>query len=540
MEIRDLRRGEFQILNGIATYDLIPGDPNISSALDFLKSIQIAAFDLLPDGNKGNNTTSQTKDAIVVGTKARASTFATVTPQLPVMILRDPPGDESYSHIEQSQTMTTSNRFYALANATENIWTTTKTGTKFETGVLGFSTEVDVSSDIGNSLESSQTLLNSEEMLTSITTKTAFSTSDNSLVIGSKGDVFIGAAMNLSYAAADVLAFDMANCRIVEDVKLVIGSDGYIPSTTYVYTEDHIRSAVIPGLQLLADFTPNPDSALYYLDQIKSWEQVIKLNEDLKKSAIDYGTNHNYSFNGGAGAIEESTIASATTTTTYEFSLEIDAGIALEAGIEAAGVGFEGGVMVNLRAETGDAQETTLTDEIEVGYVIDDDDPYDAFSVDIFVDPVYQTPIFKTFGSETSCPFEEGSLPIDDPGIVIQNPVQTGIAPNNSALFTFNLFHSGQSSNTNTNERKYRLELNSGSNPDGATITIGGIQQGSEEYDILKSSPQQVTVTVTKLGASSVYSYEGLEFLLYPACYDAASFAALAGQLASAKLSVFF
>ncbi len=522
---------------GMASYVMIPGSPNITP--DFTKNIQFVAKNLESDGSEGNNSVSQQLDLIVLGARARESTFATVTPQIPVMILRDPPGDLSYSHIQTAQTMVTSNRFYTRESTTNNSWATVSVGSKFSTGI-GFITEFKVTAELTASLEASQSILNTEELLTSITSTSAFSTSDAENVIGEKGDVFIGAAMNLSYAAADIIKFDADNCRIIEDVNLVIASDGYLPSTTYVYTRDHIRVSVIPNLKLLADNSPNPDSSAYYLGQIKLWQQVLALNEELKEQATSYGTSHNYSFNGGAGGIAESTIARATQTRNVEFSLEIDAGVAAEAGIKVAGAGFSGGVMTNFRMETGESQTTTLTNEVEIGYVIDDDDINDVFSVDVFVDPVYQTPIFKTFGSETSCPYEAGSLPIDDPNIVIQNPVQTGLDANTTAVFTLNLFHNGQSENTNTDTRKYRLELNSGSNPDGAIVRIGGISQGSEEYDIPKDNPQQVTITIDKVPASQIFSYEGIEFLLYPACYSAASLADAAGQLASAKLSVFF
>ncbi len=84
-----------------------------------------------------------------------------------------------------------------------------------------------------------------------ISTTEMLKTSDSDAIIGSEGDVYMGAAINLLYAKTDILDYDAENCTVVRDTGIVWNGDGF--KTTYLYTESHIRESVLPGLQTLAD-----------------------------------------------------------------------------------------------------------------------------------------------------------------------------------------------------------------------------------------------------------------------------------------------
>ncbi|MCB0685707.1 MAG: helix-turn-helix transcriptional regulator, partial [Saprospiraceae bacterium] len=79
------------VKNGYAYYTLIAGDPNILAP--FTKSMTYVA-------HVGNaNTPPKTVQVIVTGAVKRGNTFATTSPQIPYLILRDPPGDGSYAFL---------------------------------------------------------------------------------------------------------------------------------------------------------------------------------------------------------------------------------------------------------------------------------------------------------------------------------------------------------------------------------------------------------------------------------------------------------
>ncbi len=519
------------ISNGIAVYQILPGDPNIIEAEDFLKTIEYTAFNI--DGDElGTNTVQGSNSVIVLGSKARASNFTTVTPQIPMLILRDPPGDASYSSVEIGNSLVVSNKFFARENTAVETWGEVKVGTKFETGI-GFITEFEVEATLNSSLTATQEAINTNELVTTISTTETYSTNASGSYIGSKSDVFIGAAINLTYAAADILSFDDANCRIIEDVDLVIAPDSI--ATKFFFSQNHIENTLIPSLQLIADNTANPDTMQFYLDQIQHWQNMLQYNEDLKENSAIFQSN--ITFDGLTGPVVSQTSISQQSTESFEFLVEIDASVAAAAGIEVAGAGFSGGVKTSFRTQSGSSTSLTQINTFTTQYSIDDDDAFDAMTVDIYSDPVYKTPIFKLISGQTSCPYEPETSPLDIPDLVVTNPIKTNLDPSQPVSFQFNLYNN---SAVNTGvDRLYNFELNTNSFPYDGTFSIAGETSNSiTDQAIGFQDPVPITVTLNK--GPTTDSYEGVEFTLYPSCYGNSVSAAAAGQLAVASISAYF
>src|SRR5690606_25678376 len=57
----------------------------------------------------------------------------------------------------------------------------------------------------------------STENVVTITNSSKFSTSSNPNIIGTVGDVYVGAAINFEYSLADVLEFDLQTCSLKLD-----------------------------------------------------------------------------------------------------------------------------------------------------------------------------------------------------------------------------------------------------------------------------------------------------------------------------------
>lgn len=489
------------ISRGQVVYRMVPQSVNIISP--YTKTLQVTAF-------VDQEMTTFSEDFVVTGIRPRDQTFTTVSPSIPFNILRDPPGDASYSYLEENTTSEVAMRFFGELSGSVNAWGEVKSGTKFQAGI-GLSTETEIWGSIGGSLEVGATLSGQAEQVLSITNSSYFATSDNQQITGTDGDVYVGAALNLLYALSDIVEFDSDNCQVVTDVDLIMANDGF--ATTFMYTENHIREVLIPDLQRLEQFyeAQGSDSSAIYTNQISVWQQTMERNADLKKDA---GFVENRSFSAGA-PYESSITKSSSSSLSVEFSAYIESSVAVEAGLEIGGTGVSGGVETRLRAELGKAETRTQLNSRTVGYYLSDDDPGDFFSVNIRNDKVYATPVFELVSGRSSCPFEKGTQPREGVQLQADRYVATNVNPSSSAVFQLSLGNISQSEET----RGYRLAFIQSSNPNGAKVRIGGSEvQGAITYVIPFGQAATATVEIEK--GPLAHDYPNLRFALLSGCND--------------------
>lgn len=493
---------ELPITNGQVVYTVIPGAPNLTAPN--LKSLTITAKDTL------GQSVVYTKNVLVTGGRPRNSTFTTVTPEIPIMILHDPPGDASYAFVEANETMETTTSFYHEKAGSVNTWAAAKVGASFTVGV-GFEVENEVYAELTGGLTVGGANTSSEEITTSISTTELFSTSGNDDIVGAKGDVFIGGAMNLIYANTDVIDFDAATCSVVSSVELMIAPDGF--ETEYIYTEQHIAEFLIPDLLALAANQSNPDSVLFFLNQANVWEQALLRNEELKANAVPSNPfQGNVSFS--AGTVKDLTVtAERSSTLSWEFNVEVESEVAFAAGIESAGAGLEGGVTVGLRTDFGESESQTTTSSLTTGFHLEDGDIGDSYSVDILTDPVYQTPVFALRAAETSCPYEESTLQRDVPVLAVDQAIEVDVDPVGQAEFTLLLRNESESEET----RDYKLSvINSSIN--GAELLIGGFPLPDWGPEPINFGGETEVIVKVGRGSTGIFSYENLLFRLYADC----------------------
>lgn len=454
------------------------------------------------------SATDISKNVVVTGLKSDIGTFTTVSPELPLKILHDPQGDLSYSFWESNKTTEEAIRFFRSEGNSTTGWLDVKLGTKFEAGI-GLTVESAFWGSIKGSLNSTARNVTSSESILSISNTQLFSTANNEDVVGAQGDVYIGSAMNLLYSKTHVLTYKNSCILTLKD-DFIIAPNGF--ATEYVYSEDHIVNTVIPTLTAFRDNPSNtPAEKARYSNQVSVWEQTLANNERNKKRAP---FEKNISFDGAVGQISSTTTATTTKSSTVEFELEVNEELATELGMEIGGSGASGGVIINAKVETGGSTTSTTIKSTTTGYVLDDGDNGDYFSIDIKKDPVYDTPVFQLVAGTSSCPWEPGTQPRDEMQLVCAVPSVSNIPAAGEAEFTLLLSNTSQSAETRT----YLLSFDQSSNPSGAVITIGGSPVvGNTPYTIAYLGSVQVVVKV-KRGAASVYSYTGLKFTLKDAC----------------------
>ncbi|MEQ8238944.1 MAG: LamG domain-containing protein, partial [Cyclobacteriaceae bacterium] len=380
-DISDLNQQTIDFSNGHGSYKLAVGVPNILSggAKPYQKRIQVVAKDQF------NRQGDAIEWVYVTGDKPRNVDFATTTPEIPYMILRSPPGDQSMTYLEEGQTFSNSMQLALASDIENNVYGELSLGGKVVTdaGSPVFTTQLEVETQktTTGSLTFGSSLTSSSEVQQEITTTQAIST------VPGFGDVYVGGAMNLLYGITDKLTFD--GCEVVLSEDITFFPDGF--HTTFIYSEDFIIGTVIPELESIGD-----------TDGAEMWKQIIIMNSLLKKAAK---FEENISFDGGA-ELSRSMTESITSSMTYETSVFIEPSIGDEFGFEVNGNGFSAGRNTKMRIQMGQSSNSTLNKTRTIGYKFADDDFGDNFTVNIKSDPVYGTPVFDMVSGASSCPYE--------------------------------------------------------------------------------------------------------------------------------------
>ncbi len=501
-----------QIRNGFGFYPLRPGFPNILSGgiKPYQKRLEVTVS--TPGGAQVVSNWM-----MVTGAKPREKTFTTVSPEIPVLILRDPPGDGSYSFISKTTTICQTVSFSVQTDASINRWQNVRLGFGAEKPFFGMTGAY---VEVGGSLELGAKWVNTDEQEFCFTTKSKYSTSSEEQYVGSDADVYNGGAINLLYAICDILEYDVATCQPKLSKSLALGGTGF--KTTFSYTEHHIKNVLIRDLRNLANIyisRNNLDSARIYLDQLEVWEQVVDRNTRLKKDAI-FSLNRTFS----AGANDEySEETKRRHATNFEFNAYLTPEVTIELGADIVKdySSTKGGQKLRFSYNTGNSTKNETTTMNEVGYGLKDNDIGDAFSVDIKKDMVYGTPVFDLVGGSSSCPWEQKTFAREGVSLSIDPTVQYSVPSDSLATFTITLGNLSNETNT------YRLEIDEAS-AQGATIKINDKDFIEPEIDSMSNIIAEVTV---KKGQNN-YNYEDLQLIFKSRCD---------GQIVDKKkFSVFF
>ena len=486
--------------NGADTISLPGGEPNIIAP--FQKNFKLTYTD-----KYGRQAPEIIRNVVVLGIKNAPGSFVTVSPEIPLMILHDPPGDQSTSFWETNKTNETAMRFYTAKTQVDGGFVEAKLGTRFMLG-FGYTSEVSIWGTLNFSQQVTARVNDAREAIITTTNTERYESSNSSYIIGDGGDVYIGAALNLKYAVGREVKY-ISPCVLGRDDKLAIAADSGF-ATRYAYTESHITGNIIPTLQNFAANSTDSAQRLRARNQISVWQQVVANNAANKAKAKFV---ENRSFNGATAPLPRYTTTSSTNSNTIEFSMEIDRGVAIGLGLEIAGIGVSGGFNVNMKVETGKSITTTSTETTIMGYVLDDKDDDDYFSVDVKKDPVYNSPVFTLVAGAASCPPEPPAQNRDGARLRIPNPVQSNIPANGQAVYYLYL---GNASESGEN-RGYKLRmLPTGQN--GAIVKIGAAP-ATDIFDfpnINFGEEEMVVVTVEK-GAGNFYNYQ-LQFVMESAC----------------------
>ena len=541
------------------THEVRHAEPNITGggAHPYQKSIQATATDAL------GRTGAVEEWTYVTGLRPRSLDFATTAPDIPFFILRDPPGDQSYSYLEEGETVATSLSFSQLDEAFAEVSATVHLGPdfKFGSGATGGLVPVayaeldaiDVTADFTAEFGLNISQSRSSEQTWSFTATERFSTTG-------AGDVYVGAALNVLYGITDVFSLDDA-CQPVLDEDLFFNPAGF--DTKFIYSESFLLESVIHELELIANSdapTVTDEDRANARQSADAWLGHIARNKALKEGAgelielpfdlldtarqflglapppslildqvtalgesqgllvpNDLETVRNVSFDAGA-SFESSQTLSTTSTLSADYELELEASIAVAAGATAAGVGVSGKAKIGIRTHLGQSISQSTAQTTTTGFVLADDDPGDNFSVDILNDGAYNTPVFRVRSATVSCPYEpewgdDVLIAVDNPVLAISPAQQVNVPPDEAAVFNLIL---GNSSEAGL-DREYGVSVQQDSNPDGAQIAINGVVvEDALTFDV--PFGEAITAAIEVFRGPQEYTYNDIELQAFSPC----------------------
>lgn len=491
--IADMTQFDTLMTEGQFKHKFKAGLPNIVPPYE--KLLQVTA-----EAHAEQNT--QTASAVVLGKRPRATTFASASPEIPTLIVRDPPGDGSSAFVEEGTTTCQTWSVSASNSENENDKVNISLGAETTTSVgVGAETELKIKATNNTTMEATTTFthLTTSTAETCLTFTETIATGDNDLIVGSEmgGDVYVGSAINFIYGITDELIWDTLNCSYFLDKGLYVYPDGF--GTVFIYSERFIENNIIPGLETIND-----------LESADRWRDIIERNNLLKEKAI---FSENISFDAGVNySLTETT--TLTESETHEFTAEFSDAFATEFGLTVNDVGLTGGLSVNLTTSESKSATNSESKTRTVGYNLADDDFFDNYSVDIKKDPVYGTPVFDVVSGQSSCPHEPNTQPREEVSFSANKQVAVNIPENDAATFTLTLGNIAQSDDIGF----YTLDLVPGSNPNNAEILIAGdVLNAPVTYSVLPGESIDVDFSVGR-GTSTEYIFEDLKVAYYSTC----------------------
>jgi hypothetical protein len=487
-------------------YEFVPYLPNIQGGYDrqYQNLIEFTVED-----ESLNRFSTRSDWVLTQGVKPLESTFATTSPELPFLILHDPPGDCSYSSFNQSSSHSVSMGIKVCTDRENASFVNLHLGPdiSFEEGCSFFNIEtvIDATADESWEWTTEMHQENSFEQTLTFTTSTEYQTAENDDIIGDFGaDVYVGGAMNLVWGITNELYWDYEEDDIYINPNLMVAPDGF--ATRYIYTESQIVNTVIPNLYAIGDTT-----------SAAMWQSYLDLNE-YNKSHAETNPNHpgNVSFSAGPQyTYTEET--SSSFSHSFEFETTLSSEFVGDWGLTVDGIGVDGGIRVKTSMGIGSSVQTGFETSTTSTFVLADDDVAsdltfnsDYFSVDIGTDPVYGTPTFNLVSGASSCHWEPNTQPRDGVMLTANSYTASDIPAGQPAIFLLYLSNTSQ-----TNEpRRYFLTVMQATNTMGATVKVNGLAI-EEKIGFDLEGGETVTAVLTVEPGPLGYELEGLTLEFY-------------------------
>jgi len=299
-----------------------------------------------------------------------------------------------------------------------------------------------------------------------------------------------------------------------------VGGDNSIDLNVPLLDFDLVDLASVLNSSTLTDYTNN------FGDQVKNITTGgnITIEESINNAQASETSMSNSVYMGAELDIAGS-VGGDVTLQTGGFA-GLGAGIIFGKVTEVTSTEFKLGTSFETSMTRTNAYASTIEESVEVGYTIFDDDNADAFSFAVVqgVAP-NMTPYFDYFGGHSSCPPEDGSVFVDAPKIAILD-LESGGTSQTKELFnvpadeaaTFYVIVENQSPIASQPDRELEVYLESGSNDNGAIVTINGVSLNNSTYIDSFSVGEPDTLILTIERGPTFYDYPDIQIGFEPVC----------------------
>ncbi|MEM9528748.1 MAG: T9SS type A sorting domain-containing protein, partial [Bacteroidota bacterium] len=472
--------------------------------------------------SNGETIISTANQLIVTGSRWRESpSWTTLTPELPQLILHNPPGDQSFAFFEENKEICYGYGISLARDLSGTAWASARIGKKGSLGI-GVETEYEVYGEVSASLEVGIRARQDQSYEMCIKANSRYETAQgNPSITGRDGDLYLGSAIRYRYGFAERVSMNGCEPYFEKDFMLIPDQT----LTKFIYTEHFIKNTELPALRdRLAMVMMVGDSSATQTtrDQIEAWENALAMNDEIYQAGSYPQVT---SFSGGTGNNAESFTATTSSLRTIETNIYMEAGAAIEAGASVDGTGGAAGVRVRARIENGRSSSISNTNTNTIGYSLRDEGTADRFTFGVGSDDAFGTPIFllDSLASNTSCPYE-GGRQMDQPylefvnGSTVDSLINVPIGT--PATFRIN------ACNTSDFTRTYFLRVKRGTNPSGAGILAFGPDISNNDLGVqLDTIPpnsclENAVITIEQLN-TTILDYEDIQLVLYAECQPA-------------------
>lgn len=515
------------IKKGVTRYTVVGGEPNVASGGG--KPYQKLLFISVSAGVRSPDQMGWW--ILLQGARELTPTFTSRSPELPDLVVHDPPGDNSYAWVEKGSSYTSfeTKQYETSGSAGVYVDAILGSGVTVSKGSPFFSTESKVYAGVKIDFEFLAGRENYDKLgfTSTYSFEETFSTSDDPLFTGYDGDVYIGKSVNQLWSVAKVLEFDPATCTAAVEDKPNLEPFGI--ASTFVYSEKHIKRVLIPQLDYLADILQiqaDKETNVSVKDNLVNERDsfrvdIVNWNRILAHNAANRDTNavfdKNLSFSAGA-SYQSTSSYDSTSSSSFEYLTFINTDLKLGFAFKVEGDGFwnegKAGAAANFRKSWQKEVGTDSTNSFSVGYFLADKDIGDYFSVDVLRDTAYNVPAFRVFGGTSSCPQEPGTQARDKSKINIFPPRQDNVAVGSKATFTTQLINESESQEA----REYQVRVIPQTNPGGAVVKLGGqlINNSAISYFIDAFQANEIDLTVEP--GPRAANYEKIGIMMFPPC----------------------
>ena len=290
----------------IIMYGFQAGMPNVFTP--FTNTINIS-YNILGQNPAAENLI--TTGIILGGQSDSEQAFITTAPEIPDIILRDPPGSNSFASIQEGEsvTFTKRNDFTSTEGAFGETSISAGADFAFGGGLAGPVFTVDLTLDASSGVGVSTTSQTGKELTKTYTFSQAISTRSDPEFVGSEGDLYIGQSNNYYYGSYDNV---QASAEVIGDSDYIILTNdngdalnlstqkalSFVEepgATLFVYSQKYIIDTLIPDILVIINnidvgqSIPGEDGVLerdFYVQQINLWRLTILKNEQSKYRAL--------------------------------------------------------------------------------------------------------------------------------------------------------------------------------------------------------------------------------------------------------------